>query len=86
MDSSLPENAGLDIVVERLNRMSRALGLNKIASKADFYALAATVAAEVGFEEAAKTNALCASPISCIPVKWGRIDEENCSFGNTSAQ
>ena len=49
--------AGLKTVVERLNKISRALGLNKIASRADFYALAATVAAEVGLEKATKRNA-----------------------------
>ena len=57
MEASSAENAGLKVVVERLNKISRALGLNKIASKADLYALVATVAAEVGFEEAAKRNA-----------------------------
>ena len=44
-------------MVERLNKISRALGLNKIASRADLYALAASVAAEVGLAEAAKKNA-----------------------------
>ena len=56
LDVNLPDNAGLEIVVEKLNRISRALGFTKIVSKADFYALAATIAAEVGFEEAAKVH------------------------------
>lgn len=48
----MAENAGLKPVVERLEKISRALGLDKIASKADLYALAAAVAAEVGLENA----------------------------------
>ena len=57
LETSSAKNAGLKPVVERLNKISRALGLNKIASRADLYALAATVAAEVGLAEAVKKNA-----------------------------
>ena len=86
MDVSLPENAGLKIVEERLDKISHALGFYRIASKADIYAMAATVAAEVGFEEAAKRNTLCALTMTCIPMKWGRLDAKKCSTRNASAQ
>ena len=60
-EASSSENAGLKIVVKRLNKISQALGLNKIAYRTDLYALLATVTAEVGIDAAAdiqfpKTN------------------------------
>ena len=45
-------------MVERLNKISRALGLNKIAYRTDLYALLATVTAEVGIDAATDTRFL----------------------------
>jgi hypothetical protein len=56
LDVAEADNAGLKAVVEKLDKIYNALRFDRIASKADFYALTATMAAQIGIEEAYQHN------------------------------
>lgn len=74
----LADNKGLEFIISALDEIYYAFGFNQLVSKADFWALGAVVAVELGISKGDTTKC----PMICFNLKWGRTDKADCSQDN----
>lgn len=75
----LPANNGLKVITDALDEVYYGNKFYYIVSKADFWALSAVMAVELGLLANDDTSSC---PMTCFNLKWGRQDQTDCSRDN----